>query len=55
MNFRIVTKKYAADSEIGLLTKFILKPFELRSPIRQRSSQVAIHIKSLKNARFSTE
>ena len=33
MNFRIMTKKYATDPEIGFPKKSIFKPFGLMSPI----------------------
>ena len=37
-NLRIIKKKFAADQEKGFPTKLILKPFGLKSPIRQRVS-----------------
>ena len=36
--FRVETKKYAADSKIEFLKKSILKPFGFKSPFRQRGS-----------------
>ena len=38
MNLRIITKNYAADPEIGFVTKSILKPNGRTWPCRQRGS-----------------